>query len=60
MQFQIPPVKRHTPQIPSIQMQPANLGVMSSLQPTYVNPIVIGSIFQRIYQPAGSCSSCGR
>jgi hypothetical protein len=51
-------------------MQPANLGgiqyenplysPVSSLQSPYINPIVIGSIFQTIYQPTGPCSSCGR
>jgi len=70
MRFQIPPIKQHTQIMPAIQMQPANLGgiqyenplysPVSSLQTPYVNPIVIGSIFQTIYQPTGPCSSCGR
>ena len=68
MRFQIPPVKQNTQILPVIQMQPSNLGGIQydnlvyspSLQGRYVNPIVIGSIFQSIYQPTGPCSSCGR
>jgi hypothetical protein len=63
MTFQIQPVKRYTPPTPNIQMQPVNLANINADANAdasiYTNPIVIGSIFQKMYSP-GPCGSCGK
>ena len=54
MTFSIPPVKQYT--APPIKIQPlANI----QTKPMVNNTIVIGSIFQPIYN-TGPCSSCGK
>jgi hypothetical protein len=53
MTFSIPSVKQYT--APPIKIQP-----LANIQTSNINnTIIIGSIFQPIYQ-TGPCSSCGK
>jgi hypothetical protein len=53
MTFSIPEIKKYTPPQPTIQIQNPNLANVKQ------NPILVGSIFQTIYN-TGPCTSCGK